>query len=354
MVSAKIPTPEESRARIKAMGTKGVVVPEPPTSAPEWDMEEITKLVAEIRATDFPDQKWVVPGILPAGLAMLYGEPKLGKSVLVLQLAGAVGGGGMFLGERCEQGSVLYFALEDYGGSIKDRTAEQRWTEDMDYQVGVVTSGGELIAKAGYLETGLAEKIRGAIIKHEYRLVIIDVLGSVFKGDLNVYKDIMQGLEPIKTVAKETNCCILLVHHPRKTGVNKDSSSQGALGSIAITGKVDTILVMTRESTGRVLLVATGRYLKESPIELDIEHNGNFGWALSEGEFTDREQRVIDAMKGQPPLTKADIARLVGDTNRGPTSRVVDGLVKQGFLAKDGKYYSIEERSFFDGKPIFD
>jgi hypothetical protein len=44
----------------------------------------------ELLIRQFPDLVWVVPGILPEGLALLVGSPKLGKSWMVLDIALAV------------------------------------------------------------------------------------------------------------------------------------------------------------------------------------------------------------------------------------------------------------------------
>ena len=68
---------------------------------------------AELQGMEFPPINWVVPGVLPEGLTILAGKPKLGKSWLALDMALAVAGGGAVLGRECEPGPVLYLALED-------------------------------------------------------------------------------------------------------------------------------------------------------------------------------------------------------------------------------------------------
>ena len=84
-------------------------------------MEEFTDLsslsgifnAADLQAMEFPPINWVVPGILPEGLTILAGKPKLGKSWLALDMALSVAGGGSVLGRECEPGPALYLALED-------------------------------------------------------------------------------------------------------------------------------------------------------------------------------------------------------------------------------------------------
>ena len=65
---------------------------------------------------------WVVPGLLPTGLAICASQPKVGKSFLSLHLAVAVAAGRPFLGSLpVVQGTVLYLALEDHFRRLQSR-----------------------------------------------------------------------------------------------------------------------------------------------------------------------------------------------------------------------------------------
>ena len=69
---------------------------------------------AELRGKRFPALKYIVPEILAEGCTLIAGRPKLGKSWLMLDIGIAVAAGRYCLGEsKCEQGDVLYLALED-------------------------------------------------------------------------------------------------------------------------------------------------------------------------------------------------------------------------------------------------
>src|SRR5436190_18994108 len=60
-----------------------------------------------------PPVKWAVPNLLPEGLTILGGKPKMGKSWLALCLALAIARAGLALGTTwVEAGDVLYLALE--------------------------------------------------------------------------------------------------------------------------------------------------------------------------------------------------------------------------------------------------
>src|SRR5215210_415680 len=69
---------------------------------------------ADLRRKEFDPIRYVVPGFIAEGCTLLAGRPKLGKSWLMLDVGLAVAAGRICLGDtRCEQGDVLYLALED-------------------------------------------------------------------------------------------------------------------------------------------------------------------------------------------------------------------------------------------------
>ena len=69
--------------------------------------------MSELCAKEFPPIQWLLPDILPIGSTLLAGPPKLGKSVMVLNLAVAVTtDGAVYGGYTCGTGEVIYLALE--------------------------------------------------------------------------------------------------------------------------------------------------------------------------------------------------------------------------------------------------
>ncbi len=64
-------------------------------------------------ALELPPVKWAVSGIVPEGVTLLAGKPKLGKSWLTLGLGVATAMVGVTLGtKRVVRGEVFYLALE--------------------------------------------------------------------------------------------------------------------------------------------------------------------------------------------------------------------------------------------------
>ena len=76
---------------------------------------------AKLMDLEFMPQEFVVRGLLPKGLSILGGAPKIGKSWLMLELALRVAKGEPMWGMETKQGTVLYYCLEDTLKRIQQR-----------------------------------------------------------------------------------------------------------------------------------------------------------------------------------------------------------------------------------------
>jgi DNA polymerase bacteriophage-type len=84
-------------------------------AAPKWEPDAFETFAAdELDDMTFAPIKEIIPGFVAEGLTLFAGKPKIGKSWLLMHAAWAVASGGKTLGGiKCEQGDVLYCALED-------------------------------------------------------------------------------------------------------------------------------------------------------------------------------------------------------------------------------------------------
>ena len=77
-------------------------------------MEQIVKpcilTAKELMELDFPPPEWLIEGLLPEGLTVLSGAPKIGKSWLSLQLALAVTTGRPIFGWAPASKKVFFFS----------------------------------------------------------------------------------------------------------------------------------------------------------------------------------------------------------------------------------------------------
>ena len=85
----------------------------------------------ELLSTPLPPVKWIVPGLLPAGLALFAGPSKAGKSWLTLWLCLQVAQGKPVWGREIESRTVLYLSLEDTLNRLQDRLFRLVGSEDV-------------------------------------------------------------------------------------------------------------------------------------------------------------------------------------------------------------------------------
>ena len=75
----------------------------------------------ELLSTPLPPVKWIVPGLLPAGLALFAGPSKAGKSWLTLWLCLQIAQGNPVWNREIEPRTVIYFSLEDTFNRLQNR-----------------------------------------------------------------------------------------------------------------------------------------------------------------------------------------------------------------------------------------
>ena len=151
------------------------------TGQPESRASLHTITARELLTKEWPEPPWVVPGLLPVGLTLLAGRPKVGKSWLALQLAGAVATGGVFLDAHVQPAPCLYLALEDSPRRLAERMKAQGWTAT-DAQADFITVGaaGDLLPLNGKHNGALA--LADAMRERGYKLIIIDTLSRALAG----------------------------------------------------------------------------------------------------------------------------------------------------------------------------
>jgi hypothetical protein len=268
---------------------------------------------AELLAREFLSIPWTIPTYLPQGLALLAGRPKIGKSWLVLAIAIAVASGGEVLGQACEEGAVLYAALEDGERRLQGRLAIL--SEGMDSDNG----WGErltLWTQMPPLDEGGLDRLREWLQANpNARLIIIDVFSRVRppSGNSHSYTDDYHSLVPLKELADEHGIAILVVHHTRKAdAVDKLELINGTNG---LAGAADTVLVMDRNGKD-VTLHGRGRDTEEIETALQFDA-ATCQWSAlgpaSQVHLGEAEANVLAALEGSDvPLKARAIADQTG------------------------------------------
>lgn len=188
----------------------------------------------------------VVENLLPVGLTILAGSPKLGKSWLVLELACSVAQGTSFLHHPTAQGDVLLLDLEGTPYRIKERL-EQAGFGFPDYL--------QISHDAPKLDEGFMDSL-------DYwwscatlpRLIIIDTIvkirGEGKRSSKNAYEADSEMFSPLQRFALEKGVSIVAVTHLRKSnhynGTTEDWLER-ITGSMGLTGVSDNVWGLFRQ-----------------------------------------------------------------------------------------------------------
>lgn len=306
------------------------------TPAPQPESSRQTGFNArDLMSMEFAPVRYVVPGYIAEGCTIMAGASKLGKSWLALQMGTAVATGGTCLGGTCEQGDVLYLALEDNGRRLKERLKMQNPSSGLLKQQ--MPECLQFETEWPRADQGGLQKITDWLTDHpDAKLVIIDVL-KMFranrKGNKNPYDLDYEDIGPLSKIAAAFNVAIVVVHHTNKGALSSDPFDRVS-GTGGISGAADTTLIMARNDDGLVELYGRGRDIEEIETAITFDKM-TCRWGVRgdarEVHMSDTASRILralDEMHG--PAGPTVIAAAAG---------VKANDVKQHLprLAKDGK-----------------
>lgn len=235
----------------------------------DYELSDLKKCFSVLSGTELVDMKFqkldfCVDEIIPTGLTLLCGSPKVGKSWLSLAIAIFVSVGDKVLGFNTKQGTALYLCLEDTYNRIQDRVFSI--TDDLNDNIFFCKS-------ACSLQDGLLEQMKDFISKYpDTNLIIIDTLQKV----RNYAKDISYGndyaeMVKLKEFADKNKISVILVHHLRK---QNDSDVVNMIsGTNGLSGAADTILILSKSkrNSTNATLYCVGRDIEERELELQFD-----------------------------------------------------------------------------------
>ena len=216
---------------------------------------------ATLRKMVFPPVSYVVPGIIPEGLTILAGRPKIGKSWLALDLAIGISADQKVLGNIiADEGDVLYLALED-----NPRRLRRRITKLVSFFGGDWPERLTLATQWRRLDQGGVEDIESWCDSVSApRLVLLDTLAGVRparNGSDTLYEGDYRALRDVHKLANDRAMGVVALHHTRK--MDADDPVDTISGSLGLAGAADTCLILARGSKGTTLYVR-GRDVEES------------------------------------------------------------------------------------------
>lgn len=247
---------------------------------------------------NFPRTKFVIQGILPQGLAIIAGAPKIGKSWLMLDWCVKIAKGENIWNFKTTQGTILYLCLEDNDNRIQDRILTI--TDE-------VTSNAYFVTDCCSLSDGLEEQIRNFVNEHsDTVLIVIDTFQKVRQNTKDTsYASDYKEIATIKKIADELQIAILLVHHMRKQD-DKDPLNKLS-GTNGIAGGADTIFALDRSkrSQNSATLICTGRDIEYREFELNFNKD-DCVWTLIADSSENPDMLLPDEMNLLIEMMKAE------------------------------------------------
>ncbi len=264
----------------------------------------------------FPDTAWSVPGIIPEGCCILAGQPKIGKSFLVLAIVLAAASGDEVLGVRVEQRPVLYLALEDGARRLQRRARMLLDDEPLPAEFYYLTR--ENCSTAMNLA-------HDWIAAHEdYKpMVIVDTLEKIRgpRGN-NSYADDYRAGTALQTLVTNGGS-VIAVHHTRK-GESEDFTDDVS-GTLGLVGSVDTVITLKRTRIGDAsTLSVTGRDVEEKVYALtfvdgvwkaDGTDLAAAAQKVAEPKLGEKMGAVLELVNSRTETTAADVVANLGFTD---------------------------------------
>ncbi|HSH18602.1 MAG TPA: DNA repair protein RadA [Candidatus Saccharimonadales bacterium] len=255
-------------------------------------------------ATGLADVDTVLGGGIVAGsVNLIAGQPGIGKSTLLLQLAYAV----------AEHASVLYISGEESGHQVSLRAA----------RLGATRGGLQLATSTS------ADDIAATIVSGTYDLVIVDsiqtIACSAVGSSAGTVSQITNSTHLIMAAAKQVNTAVILVGHVTKEGA--------IAGPKVLEHVVDVVLQLEGDRYGgfKILRAVKNRFGSTNEagifemVESGLQPVDNPSAALLEERQVSDGSVVLATLEGTRPLL-VEVQALVNKTSYGYPKRAASGI----------------------------
>lgn len=321
---------------------------------------------------EFPKIRWILPDLIPAGLTLLSGAPKLGKSWLAQDLSLTVANGDViFNNYQVDPGAVLYLALEDNYRRLQNRQRRL---------LGFTPAPENLVygTKWPRIGSGCVEALRAEIEARDLRLIIIDTLAMIRplanEGKDNPYQaDYIVG-EVLRDLTNEYNIGILILHHTNKQDYT--SAFDKISGTTGLQGTFDNLLVLRTEvkekvkkriedededemdTRPKVILNVTGRDVEREDYVLIWDKDSVKFIKAEAVDIDDRplspeRREILDIVTKNWPIRSREVAKILhnrevernGKEDKS-VQRLLAKLKAEGLIVHDEDGYAVDMEGF--------
>ena len=311
------------------------------------DQELPVVRVGEIAEPD-SGPRWLVDGLWGASsVGVIGGAPKCAKTWLGLDLALSVATGTACLGRYVvpEPGPVLVYLAEDALLMVRQRLegmARHRGLDLAAVEVHAITAPVLRLDR----EPDRA-RLRATTRRLRPRLLLLDPLVRLHGIDENHAGEVAELLAYFRTLQRQLDLSVILVHHTRKNAAGGVAAGLGLRGSSDIHAFGDSNLYL-RRSRDQLVLSSEHRAAPASPpvsLELvasdvatiHLEVVGDVGTGstplFGAGPRRSLEQRVLELLSQGAPLTRAKLREALGVKNE-RLGAVLESLERAGRLCR--------------------
>jgi RecA-family ATPase len=293
-------------------------------------------------------QRWLVEELWgTSSVGVIGGAPKCTKTWLGLDMALSVATGTACLGRYAvpQPGPVLVYLAEDALPVVRERIegmARHRGLELASVDIHVITAP-VLRLDRDRDRTRLRETTR----RLRPRLLVLDPLVRLHGIDENHAGEVAELLAYFRSLQRQFDLSVLLVHHTRKNAAGGVAAGQGLRGSSDIHAFGDSNLYLrrTREhlvlsSEHRAAPAAASVYLelvatdeKTTHLEVVGELRGGSAKLTSDGKQRSLEERVLDFLTGGATVTRTKLRDSLGVNNE-RLGEALESLERAGRLGR--------------------
>lgn len=227
---------------------------------------------AELLTTEDDGEEWILEPLLPARrLVALYSAPKVGKSLLMLEVAVGIATGTPVLGVTPEPLRVLYVDFEnDPRGDIKRRLQAMGWTgrehgERLNERLCYLSYPS--LAKLDTAQGGA--ELMAAIAEYDCQVVVIDTVSRAVAGEENDNDTWLNFYRHTGLALKQHGVACLRLDHSGK------DAEKGMRGGSAKYGDVDAVWRLTAASETVLELDCTDHRMPVEETHLTLVRESN-------------------------------------------------------------------------------
>jgi Bifunctional DNA primase/polymerase, N-terminal/AAA domain len=291
----------------------------------------------ELQTKQFKPVRIILPEVIPEGVTLLAGKPKVGKSWFALDVCVAVAAHRFVLGDKQPvQGDALYLALEDNERRLHNRMHKvmqlEAWPETL-----------EMHTEWRRVDQGGLDDIKEWCEAHPARrLIWIDTLPKIrpIPGrNEPPYMADYRAIEGLQKLAGEYQVGIVVNCHLRKAP-SEDDPFDEVSGTLGLSGAADTIIVMKRHA-GKAKVYLRGRDIEEAEFAAEFNKQTcrwRFVGKADEVFRSEQRQAIATALKESGrPMSVSEVMAATERRDRHSTEALLAKMERAGEVKHVGR-----------------